>query len=282
MAARRKLGADFQASLAAKFDAIVFDKDGTLLDFAATWYPAIYAAIRAAAPTEEAAGKIASALGFDMESRTCAPDSPVIKSSMAELEALLDPHTDGRALLDSCGDLVLEHVKQMPAATGVLKALAEVGMPVAVATNDYEGPSRRQLHQLGWLDEPSPLIQAVLGSDSGHGGKPKPAILQAAAEALGVEPERCAMVGDAQPDLEAAARAGFGAAILIGPSREGSDKERKAAAAAAAARCMAMSAASGLALGPAARASDNPLAPLADFYIRDLDELLRPPNTRWL
>ena len=37
-----------------------------------------------------------------------------------------------------------------------------------------------------------------------------------------------------------------------------------------------------LALGPAARASDNPLAPLADFYVRDLDELLRPPNTRWL
>ena len=129
MAARRKLGADFQASLAAKFDAIVFDKDGTLLDFAATWYPAIYAAIRAAAPTEEAAGKIASALGFDMESRTCAPDSPVIKSSMAELEALLSPHTDGRALLDACGDLVLQHVTPMPASLCRRRASARAEVP---------------------------------------------------------------------------------------------------------------------------------------------------------
>ena len=42
---------DFDESmpLCSRFQGIVFDKDGTLLDFAETWDPAIFAAIRKAA-----------------------------------------------------------------------------------------------------------------------------------------------------------------------------------------------------------------------------------------
>ena len=42
-------------------------------------------------------------------------------------------------------------------------------------------------------------------------------MLLASATALNVEPARCAMIGDSAGDLRAAKRAGFGAAILVGP-----------------------------------------------------------------
>ena len=40
----------------------------------------------------------------------------------------------------------------------------------------------------------------------------------AAAAALGVDPARCAMVGDSATDLLAGRRAGFAASLLVGPA----------------------------------------------------------------
>ena len=50
------------------------------------------------------------------------------------------------------------------------------------------------------------LVGAVFGCDSGHGAKPQPEMLLAAAGALGVAPGRCAMVGDAAGDMLVPAR----------------------------------------------------------------------------
>ena len=87
-----------QRALFSRFDAIVFDKDGTLLDFAATWNPAIHGAIESAAPGDDTKqAKIAAALGFDIGSRTCMLDAPVVHKANTELVALLSPLTDGGA-----------------------------------------------------------------------------------------------------------------------------------------------------------------------------------------
>lgn len=241
---RRACSPAMAAPLYARFDAIVFDKDGTLLDFSATWDPAIYEAIRSAAPEDEAKqAKIADLLGFDLQARTCLTDAPVVHQSNTELVELVSPLTDGRALLDRGAQLVNEHVTAVPDADDVLRALREAGIPTCVATNDEEASTRAQLDALGWLagGSESPLLSAVFACDSGHGSKPEPGMLLAAATATGVAPERCAMVGDAAGDLVAAKRAGFAAAILVGPEE---------------------------AVGQHAH--------LADFWVRDLGGLLRP------
>ena len=232
-------------TIAARYDAIIFDKDGTLLDFGRTWDVAIHEAIVASAPSDaKQQSAIASALGFDLERGTTVVDAPVVHKSNTELVALLAPLTDGQALIDACAARVIANVAAVPRANEVLEALAGAGIPAAVATNDDEKSARAQLAALGWLGggdggAAAPLLRAVVGCDSGHGSKPRPGPLLAAADALGVPPARCCMVGDAAADLRAAHAAGFGGAILVGPA-----------------------------------AAVEQHADLADVWIRDLGELL--------
>jgi D-glycero-D-manno-heptose 1,7-bisphosphate phosphatase len=49
--------------------------------------------------------------------------------------------------------------------------------------------------------------------------KPKPGMLLQAASDLGLDPARCAILGDKMSDMEAGAAAGIGLRVLIGPSK---------------------------------------------------------------
>lgn len=229
-------------ALASAFDAIIFDKDGTLMNFAASWNPAIHAGICERSGDDlMLREQIASTIGFDMNERQPLRDAPVIHASNAELLEMLEPHTDGRALLDACARRVIEHATPAAHADTVLRALCDAQIPCAVATNDEESSTAQQLRALGWLHHEPPLIGGVLCCDSGHGGKPEPGMVLAAAARLGVDVSRCAMVGDSAADLLAGRRAGCAATLLVGP--------------------------------PEAVAQH---APLADHWMRDLGELLRP------
>ena len=232
-------------ALATAFDAVVFDKDGTLLDFAATWNPAIYDAICESAGSDgQLRARIANVLGFDMALREPLPEAPVVHMGNSELIELLTPHTDGRALLDAAAAKVVAHVTPAAHASELLRALRDADIPCAVATNDEDCSTREQLGALGWLGsehEPA-LISAVRCCDSGHGAKPEPGMVLSAAAALGAAPSRVAMVGDSAADLVAGRRAGFAAVILVGPE-----------------------------------ASVGRHEGLADVWIRDLGGLLQPP-----
>lgn len=62
---------------------------------------------------------------------------------------------------------------------------------------------------------------AILGADIAHDYKPKPVVYQAAAEALGLPPERCMMVAAHSYDLAAAAACGLRTAHLARPDEYG-------------------------------------------------------------
>ena len=123
---------------------IVFDKDGTLLDFDAIWDQPIYEAIMQM-PYELVDSKtgtpsnwlfvykrclirydevmsswhvlieigtsnhqaVALSLGFDLAKRTTLPDAPIIHRSVTQLVELLSPLTDGRAFLDVVAQKVI-------------------------------------------------------------------------------------------------------------------------------------------------------------------------------
>ncbi|MCZ4260372.1 HAD family hydrolase [Limimaricola sp. G21655-S1] len=198
--------------------ALIFDKDGTLFDFHATWGGWSRGLIEAEAegdPVRIAA--IAAALGYDLETERFAPDSLVIASTTAEIADAMLPHLPGcdrRALIARMNARAAE-APQVPAVplAPLFAKLAARGVALGLVTNDSEAPARAHIGAAGL----AAAFGFVAGADSGFGFKPGPGQLLACAEALGAAPDACAMIGDSLHDLKAARAAGMMAvAVLTG------------------------------------------------------------------
>ena len=194
--------------------AVIFDKDGTLVDFEQTWSLPSVRAIRAAAHSPAAAEQAADALGLDLETGLFADDSLFLvgpNDACDDVTRHLLDLVRYRQVLDAESSRA---VAPMAGAEELLDLLDATGIPRAVMTNDSEAAAIRQLTALGWRDR----FHAVLGSDSGHGAKPDPTPLLAAAAALGVPASGCVMGGDTGHDIDAGRAAGM-RTILIDPDR---------------------------------------------------------------
>jgi phosphoglycolate phosphatase len=203
-------------------DAAIFDKDGTLFDFRATWGGWTARAIDHLADHGADRALLARRLGYDVAAGVFAKDSPVIASTTPELVDIMHgfvPRMDKGQLLDSLSELSAA-APQAPAAPlrPVIEALKARGLKLGLATNDTEAPARAHLAGAGVLD----LFDFVAGCDSGWGGKPAPGQLLAFADRVGVDPARSVMVGDSLHDLHAGRDAGMKrAAVLTGIAEAG-------------------------------------------------------------
>lgn len=197
---------------------IVFDKDGTLFDFTATWgnwAGEVIAAETSGAPKRRDA--LAQVLGFDLETHTFHPSSIVIASSAREIVETALPH-----LNDTSVDVVLARWNDLAAKAPqveaaplkqVLGTLKRADLKLGVATNDSEQPARAHLVAAGV----SEAFDFIAGSDSGFGGKPGIGQLSAFCETTGLSPKECLMVGDSTHDLLAGRAAGMTCvAVLTG------------------------------------------------------------------
>ncbi|WP_424979434.1 HAD family hydrolase [Leisingera sp. S232] len=191
-------------------DAFLFDKDGTLFDFAATWNGWAASLLETLAQGDQAAKEaMADAISFDLERGAFNPDSLVIAGSNDEVAAALAPYVKNRELSDLTAFLA-ESASEADIAPAVpladfLDGLLDRGKVLGVMTNDAEVSARSQLQRAGVLDR----FAFVAGCDSGHGAKPDPDPLLAFCKAAGVSPDRTAMVGDSRHDMEAGAAAGM-------------------------------------------------------------------------
>ena len=212
-----------------------FDKDGTLLDFDATWLPGLReSAARAAAGPGSAASEpgLARALlrtgGFveDEAGAHLDPDGQMAQGTALQLARLwIDTHPplaalwkgDAAALEERIEATWLEaavrDVAPLGAVEATLRQLGGAGVQLAVVTNDSEAGARAQLERLGL----SKFFGSVIGFDSGHGAKPNPGGVRAAIAAAGVEAARTIMVGDSANDMLAGAAAGCAFSVAIWP-----------------------------------------------------------------
>jgi len=191
-------------------EAIVFDKDGTLFDFAATWEAWAEAfLLRATGQDRPRAQAIGAEIGFDLAARRFAPDSVVIAGTPAEVADALERHFPQLTRPALIGMLNEEaelapQIEAVPLAP-FLDGLRAQGLRLGVATNDAEAPARAHLLAARVLDR----FDFVAGFDSGHGAKPAPGPLLAFCAAVDVDPARALMVGDSTHDLHAGRAAGM-------------------------------------------------------------------------
>lgn len=191
-------------------DALVFDKDGTLFDFASTWGAFGTAVLMRLSEGDEArAAELGQVIGFDLEKQSYSEDSIVIAGTTDEVAEALFSRLDGwsRTELVQTLNVASANAPQVEAVTLVpfLKSLKASGKKLGVATNDGEMPAKRHLASVG-VDA---YFDFIAGYDSGHGFKPGPGQLIAFSQHVGVEPARIAMVGDSLHDLEAGRAAGM-------------------------------------------------------------------------
>jgi len=188
--------------------AILFDKDGTLFDFQATW-----GAWAASLLTELSAGqpvlaaKMAQAIAFDLDRGRFLPQSPVIAGTGREVAELLAPFVADQSV-DALEGQIARAAKTAPLAPAaplrpLLTTLRDRGLCLGVATNDFEGVARE--HVADVLD----LFDFIAGFDSGYGAKPEPGMLLAFARQCNLRPENILMVGDSLHDLMAGRAAGM-------------------------------------------------------------------------
>ncbi len=197
--------------------AIVFDKDGTLVDFQRTWGPATHATISHFADGDQAVlERLAAVSGFVAAERRFLVGSPLIGGATPEFgrlwaQVLGRPATpDFFAEIDRLFNLTaLQHLVPIGEPGLVLAALARRGYRIGIMTNDAESNARAQIARLG-LDH---LVEFIAGHDSGFGAKPGAEPVLAFARAAGVAPSEVAVVGDTIHDLAAARTAG---AVAIG------------------------------------------------------------------
>lgn len=200
-----------------KIEAILFDKDGTLFDFQATWSDPFRAFLERVAP-EGGRKPTAEALGYDLANGAFRPDSVVIAGTTDDVARVLSPVTGRGAaeiirMLDEAGSAARQKpaVPLRPCLTS-LKTTYRLGL----VTNDSEAPARAHLAQEDILD----LFEFVAGYDSGFGAKPEPGQLLAFADRTGIAPAATLMVGDSRHDLHAARAAGMvPVAVLTGVAR---------------------------------------------------------------
>ncbi len=197
---------------------ILFDKDGTLVDFEATWRAIAQGmALRAAGGDDDLAAVLLARAGYDAETARFLPDSPFAAGTNADIVALWYPHaaaaerSEALAAFDTY--CALEAAARAVPIDGVLDALRGLhaaGYRLAVATNDSTTGAEATVRALGIAQ----LFEAVYGYDAVANPKPAGDVVQAFADMTGLKPSEIAMVGDNLHDMETG-RAG-GAGLVVG------------------------------------------------------------------
>ena len=182
-----------------RFDLLVFDWDGTLMDSAATIVAAIQAACRDLGIEEppEARARHVIGLGLGDALRHAVPDLPEHRYPQ---------------MVDRYRHHYLSHDHELTLFAGAEAMIADLsaaGFMLAVAT----GKSRLGLDRAFKVSGLGPYFHDSRCADECH-SKPHPQMLEELMTAFGTTPERTLMIGDTTHDLQMAQNAGVAAVAV--------------------------------------------------------------------
>ena len=203
----------------AELKGILFDKDGTLVDFQKTWYAlADLMALHAADGDRAGADALMVKAGYDYARHCFRGDSVFAAGTNADIVALWYPLADEKRRREmtvyfdtfTAEQGALQSVP-LPGSQDAVANLHRSGFRLGVATNDSTGGAEKTLLALGIAQ----MFDAAYGYDSVANPKPAPDTIQAFCDLTGLKPSQIAMVGDNRHDLEMAKAGGAGLAVAV-------------------------------------------------------------------
>ena len=204
---------------------LLFDKDGTILDFYKTWIPINRdMAIDAAGGDAILAAELLRAGGHDPDTNIVAPGAVLSAAGVIGIAKCFADALGERAPPDLV-EIVSRNFRDgggkyatlIEGASGEIARFGALGYRLGLATNDTVAGLHASMGRCGDLVR---HFEFLVGCDSGNGAKPEPGMGLAFAAATGLHPSSCAIIGDSIHDLEMGTRAGFGlrVGVLTGPS----------------------------------------------------------------
>ena len=198
---------------------VLFDKDGTLVDFQRTWYAiGDMMALEAAGGDRRRANALMAEAGYDHDAAGFRADSVFAAGTNADIVSLWYPLLAGEvrtAMVKHFDTVTAEQgALQAVALEGIrdmLKTLHASGYRLGLCTNDSTSGAEKTLLALGVAQ----MFDAAYGYDAVANPKPAPDAVHAFCDLTGLKPAEVAMVGDNGHDLEMARAAGCGLAVGV-------------------------------------------------------------------
>jgi phosphoglycolate phosphatase len=191
--------------IAQRFDTIIYDLDGTLIDSAKDMQLAVSRVLsdHGLPPISEDDARIFMGQGSKV----------TMSKAFAKNGRTLDDAALGAATREFVRYYEMDPIRYTVAFDGVADVVARfdsVGMRQGVCTNKFERPARMILEGLKLM----PPIADLAGADTFPVRKPDPRHILMLIERMGSHPTRSVMVGDSIHDVEAAHGAGLPAVLV--------------------------------------------------------------------
>lgn len=205
-----------------KIKAILFDKDGTLIDVNRTWIP-LYREMLSSEfkVSPDVADELLARAGYDKTSDSFFAGSTLAGGTTKQLVGIWWPELNVKEQAAKAlhidrhyAPLARQYLKPLMDLAPVFTALQSLGLRLGVATNDSAFSATGQMKKLA-VDH---FFDSIIGADSVEVPKPSGQMIVRFAKSAGVHPSEIAMVGDNIHDLEEAKNggAGLGIGVLTG------------------------------------------------------------------
>ncbi len=208
-----------------KFDtqAIIFDKDGTLIDFDFMWGTwTLQLAYRLQASVNLDVRKaLCDAYGYDIARRKILPDGKLTCTPMWKLRELMVEVAELAGLSEDQAQCAIEAAWFVPDPVTLAKPFTnlyklfknihERGIKIAIATTDDRKPTEAMLYAFGV----SHLITTMVCADDGIQAKPAPDMVTTICARMHIDPRKAIVIGDTVADLQMGRSAGAGRVIGV-------------------------------------------------------------------
>ncbi|HRQ24547.1 MAG TPA: HAD family hydrolase [Anaerolineales bacterium] len=206
-----------------KANAIIFDKDGTLIDFDAMWggWALILAENLTALCGADMRAVLCEAMGYDLEKRKVLADGKLAATPMHLLYDLTVDVVIAKGFAKETAQQLVEEAWVIPEPVELAKPFTDMeglfhhlhrqGIKLALATTDDRAPTQAMLDAFDVGD----YIETMVCSDDGIPAKPAPDMVLTICQRLGVDPAHVMVIGDTTADLKMARAAGAGLVVGV-------------------------------------------------------------------